>query len=239
MKLFLNKSFLTNIAAALFVGGSYLFPHYQSLLANIGCFALSGSVTNWIAIQMLFEKIPGFYGSGIIPNKFEEFKKGIRNLMMDQFFTRDNLERFFKEQTGPQMDLSQFLNLVDYDLLFAKLKTGVMDSPFGAMLGMFGGEDALDQMKAPMIEKISEAIHEMGSSPAFKQKLAQTLEATLHIDQLLDRVDYIVQARLDELTPHMVKEIIQEMIKEHLGWLVVWGGFFGGLMGLIASFVTS
>jgi hypothetical protein len=25
------------------------------------------------------------------------------------------------------------------------------------------------------------------------------------------------------------------MIKEHLGWLVVWGGFFGGLLGLILS----
>jgi hypothetical protein len=25
------------------------------------------------------------------------------------------------------------------------------------------------------------------------------------------------------------------MIREHLGWLVVWGGGFGGLIGLIAS----
>ena len=25
------------------------------------------------------------------------------------------------------------------------------------------------------------------------------------------------------------------MIREHLGWLVVWGGFFGGLLGLIFS----
>jgi hypothetical protein len=25
------------------------------------------------------------------------------------------------------------------------------------------------------------------------------------------------------------------MIREHLGWLVVWGGFFGGLLGLLMS----
>ncbi|ETZ10388.1 hypothetical protein AJ90_15080 [Vibrio parahaemolyticus M0605] len=27
------------------------------------------------------------------------------------------------------------------------------------------------------------------------------------------------------------------MIKEHLGWLVVWGGVFGGLIGVISTFI--
>jgi len=40
----------------------------------------------------------------------------------------------------------------------------------------------------------------------------------------------------EELTPVMVKEIVQTFMKEHLGWLVVWGGFFGGLIGLVSSF---
>jgi hypothetical protein len=35
----------------------------------------------------------------------------------------------------------------------------------------------------------------------------------------------------------MVKEIIQTMIRQHLGWLVVWGGVFGGLIGLGTSFI--
>ena len=45
----------------------------------------------------------------------------------------------------------------------------------------------------------------------------------------------ILDARLAELSPEDIKLIIQKMIKEHLGWLVVWGGFFGGLLGLILS----
>jgi uncharacterized membrane protein YheB (UPF0754 family) len=32
----------------------------------------------------------------------------------------------------------------------------------------------------------------------------------------------------------MVKEMVERIIKEHLGWLVVWGGVFGGLIGLIS-----
>jgi len=31
--------------------------------------------------------------------------------------------------------------------------------------------------------------------------------------------------------------MVQKIIKEHLGWLVVWGGFFGGLIGLASSFI--
>jgi hypothetical protein len=35
----------------------------------------------------------------------------------------------------------------------------------------------------------------------------------------------------------MVKEIMQQMIRDHLGWLVVWGGVFGGLIGLVTTFI--
>ena len=33
----------------------------------------------------------------------------------------------------------------------------------------------------------------------------------------------------------MVKDIVQTMIRQHLGWLVVWGGVFGGLIGLLTT----
>jgi hypothetical protein len=28
---------------------------------------------------------------------------------------------------------------------------------------------------------------------------------------------------------------VQTMIKQHLGWLVVWGGVFGGLIGFASA----
>jgi uncharacterized membrane protein YheB (UPF0754 family) len=31
--------------------------------------------------------------------------------------------------------------------------------------------------------------------------------------------------------------MVQKIIREHLGWLVVWGGIFGGIMGAAFSFV--
>ena len=54
-------------------------------------------------------------------------------------------------------------------------------------------------------------------------------------DELLLKIEKILDSRLGDLSPNDVKIIIQKMIREHLGWLVVWGGFFGGLLGLVFS----
>lgn len=235
----INKSWLTNIIASSFIGLAFAFPLFKDQLLNIGFFALSGSITNLLAIHMLFEKVPGLYGSGIIPNKFEAFKTGIREMIMEQFFTKDNVDRFFAEQASDHnIDLGPFIEGLDYDLLFEKLKSAVVESQFGAMLNMFGGTETLDSLKEPMIEKLKAAIIEIGADDSFQEKLGGILSQTLHLDQLLEKVEHVVHGRLEELTPQMVKEIIQAMIKEHLGWLVVWGGFFGGLMGLVASYVS-
>ena len=54
---------------------------------------------------------------------------------------------------------------------------------------------------------------------------------------LLNQVEQIIDQRLDELTPVHVKNIIQEMIRKHLGWLVVWGGVVGGIIGFAVAIV--
>ena len=77
----MNKSLLTNILAIAMMGAGY---HIQNdYLWYAGLFAFSGAITNWLAIHMLFEKVPGLYGSGVIPARFEEFKLAIKNLMME------------------------------------------------------------------------------------------------------------------------------------------------------------
>ena len=55
MKHILNKSFLTNLIAVLIIATGYLCPLEPDLMKSIGFFALSGAVTNWLEIHMLFE----------------------------------------------------------------------------------------------------------------------------------------------------------------------------------------
>ena len=58
-----NKSLTTNIVSLIIIAVSYLSPKYNEIIYLTGLFALSGGITNWLAIHMLFEKIPFFYGS--------------------------------------------------------------------------------------------------------------------------------------------------------------------------------
>lgn len=237
-----NKSLLVNIFSLflLCIGWTGFYPG-SSTVFSIGLFAFSGAVTNWIAVYMLFEKVPFLYGSGIIPARFEEFKNGIHNLIMTQFFTPENVERFFYESSSAnsleKVDFTFIVDKVDFSSLFDSLSAAVLESPMGSMLNMFGGKSVLEGLREPCMVKIREGVVDIVSTNSFKETVSQELMLTTESSETISHVDKIVLSRLDEMTPVMVKEIVQDMIKKHLGWLVVWGGVFGGLIGLFASFV--
>lgn len=230
----MNKSVLTNLVALV----SCLIGWQLNIdwLFIMAAFALSGALTNWLAVHMLFEKIPGLYGSGIIQIKFEQFKSGIKTLIMGQFFTQENLEKFMSEQSGSahHFDLEPIIADTDLSPAFDSLVATIKESSFGGMLGMFGGDEALEPLKQPFADNLKASVIEISKSDEFAEKLKSNVSSEQNLSAMLDKVDGIVTQRLEELTPKMVKDIIQEMIKSHLGWLVVWGGFFGGVIGLIA-----
>lgn len=82
----MNKSIATNLSALIITIIGIFSPYYSEEILTAGLFALSGSITNWLAVHMLFEKIPLLYGSGIIVRRFEDFKLGIKNLIIEEFF---------------------------------------------------------------------------------------------------------------------------------------------------------
>ena len=237
----MDKSLATNLIALLIaIAGFFIEGASGDLVLNTGLFALSGGITNWLAIHMLFERVPGFYGSGVIPARFEEFKAGIRALVMEQFFNADNLETFFSKisASGPdgeqESTLEKIIGNVDLDAAFDSLVDVIMNSSFASMLSMFGGSKALDSLRDPFVAKMREFLLQVGEDPEILAQFRRDSTATL-----LGRVEQIVDQRLDELTPQLVKEIIQQMIKKHLGWLVVWGGVIGGLIGLLATLILN
>jgi len=232
----LNKSFITNFTAFLLVIFSYTFTKYHEALLYTGLFALSGAVTNQLAIYMLFEKVPFLYGSGVIVNRFEAFKSAIKNLIMQEFFTEEQLENFFKKEEQ-KINLAPIIEETDFTPAFDALSKTVMESSFGGMLEMFGGESALESLKEPFTSKMKSAIITIVNSQAFNATLAQHMQSSTLNNDLLNSIEKIIDERLNELTPLMVKEIVQKLIKEHLDWLVVWGGVFGGVIGLVSSFL--
>ncbi len=239
----MNKSIITNVvAASLIVAGTASEGQLKEVLITTGLFALAGGVTNWLAVHMLFEKVPGLYGSGVISARFEDFKAGIHALVMEQFFSQENLDRFFTEMVTEDdhhtLDFSQVINETDLSPTFAGLVDTIMNSSFGGMLAMVGGEAAITPLKEPFITKMKVALNDVAHSPSFQHSVKTKLSSAPVSEELFLQVEHIVTARLNELTPHMVKDIIQTMIRQHLGWLVVWGGVFGGGIGLITSLIA-
>ncbi len=233
----LNKSLITNLIALTLITLSFVLEHeITNLLLFTGLFALSGALTNQLAIHMLFEKVPFLYGSGVIPARFEAFKEAIKNLMMNEFFTREQLETFFASEEK-KIDLEPIIQETDFSPAFDALSKTVMESSFGGMLGMFGGESALDALRDPFSLKMKASVIKIVQSDSFNNTLQNHMQSSSLNDDMLASIESVIDARLNELTPQMVKEIVQKLIKEHLDWLVVWGGVFGGLIGLVSSFL--
>ncbi|CAK4075096.1 MULTISPECIES: DUF445 domain-containing protein [Vibrio] len=234
----MNKSLLTNIIALALLAGGYQTDNQIAFYA--GLFAFSGAITNWLAIHMLFEKVPGLYGSGVIPARFEEFKAAIKNLMMEQFFTQENIDKFLNKEMagGKSLNLEPVIEKIDFNPTFDSLVDVIANSQFGGMIAMFGGAEALQPLKQPFVEKMQEAIVDMSQSETIKEALKEQFEAPAMMEEIRGNVENIIDQRLNELTPKLVKEMVQKMIKEHLGWLVVWGGVFGGAIGVVSSFIA-
>jgi len=232
----INKSFITNAIAILIVLLSFVAGDYASLLLFTGLFALSGALTNQLAIHMLFERVPLLYGSGVIALRFEAFKEAIKKLMMQEFFTKTQLEAFFAQEEK-KINLEPIIEATDFSPAFDALSKTVMESSFGGMLGMFGGENALSGLREPFSLKMKHAVIRIVNSDVFNNTLQQHMQNSSLSDDLLHSIERVIDARLDELTPIMVKEIVQRLIREHLDWLVVWGGVFGGIIGLASSFL--
>jgi len=233
-----DKALITNTAASVTVLLGLVSPVAGHEILTVGLFALSGSVTNSLAIHMLFEKVPLMYGSGVIPNRFEEFKAVIRNMIMTQFFNDENLKRFIADEEATistWLKPGQLIDEIDYDKLFERLVEAIMSSSFGGMLEMMGGASALEGLKDSFIEKIKFTLNEMVESESFQAGVANSIDTEKLSGDMAVKIQSIVDRRLEELTPTIVKEIVQEMIKEHLGWLVVWGGVVGGFIGLAAG----
>ncbi|MDQ8184540.1 hypothetical protein [Pelagicoccus sp. SDUM812002] len=226
----MNKSLTTNLACILLLAVGIALPDssVKPYVLNAGVFALAGAITNWIAVHMLFEKVPGLYGSGVIAARFEEFKAAIHKLVMESFFTEENFMKFADTALHLGLDVQTIEKNIDMDELFEGFLRVVSESKFGGMLSMFGGIKALEPLRAPFKEE-------------FRRRLEQIVE-TLDIshshgsfEKIQPMIEGLVRGKLDELTAPQVKQLLSDLIREHLGWLVVWGGVFGALIGILSN----
>ena len=143
MKKFLNYSGLINTVLATLVILGLLCNHAFNeqyighILTTIGLYGLSGSVTNVVAIIMIFDKIPFIIGSGLIEENFEGFKEKLQKTLMTYLFSQ-----------APSLSQQG----LDYQLLAEKVYPSLLKTSFGVMFQWLSVEQVAALLKEIRLE---------------------------------------------------------------------------------------
>ena len=232
-----SLNLLINLLSAATAGVGYFIPEpYGAFVRAVGWFAFSGAVTNWLAIHMLFEKIPGFYGSGIIQLRFKEFQGSLERLIHREFLDnaqfQTQLRGFIEAARREALPVDAIKQSIDLDKVFTAFSSAVMESSFGGMLKMFGGAGALEPLKEPLQKKLGALLDETLRDAARHLPESQEIEA-----HLLAVVRHAVAERVASLKPIEVKNLLHELTDRYTPWLVIWGAVFGGALGALSVLV--
>ena len=199
----------------------------------VGLFGFAGGVTNWLAVKMLFDRVPLLYGSGVIPTRFREIRQAVKDAIMEYFFDEEYLSRFFAERMnafaggdGLGEKIGAILKSEQVDGIIDHKLEELAASPQGMMIKMVGIQTVKPLVKQFVISVGTEI------APMLAGEVAKP---DLEVGGLRQQVDELLETKLQELTPERVKEMMEEVIREHLGWLIVWGNVFGGCIGLTSK----
>jgi len=204
-------------------------------LLAAGLFGFAGGITNWLAIQMLFDSVCGLPGSGVIPRRFKEIREVVKNTIMKTFFDGPYLEHYMNTKMSSlakDIDLgaklAELFELPEVDEMIAKGVEELYKKPEGMMLLMVGMQP--DQLK-PLVKPFLLAMApEVG--PLIGKMF--NMKTILPVEKLRSEIDLLMTEKLQELTPEKVKTLMEEVIRTHLGWLIVWGNVFGSLIGVVS-----
>lgn len=259
----MDKGTLSNVASGAILATGLLLPKdtpLQPVIFSTGMFALSGGLTNWLAVKMLFDRIPGLIGSGVIPARFREIRASVRDLILKHFFREEDLRQFFADNQK-DVDWSRYLKKEDdaspvagfveeqwHRMTAADVIQPIIDreidklaeSNIGGLLAMVGMDNvrpAVNLFVTGFVTSMQEKV--LSAAGAVKMDDLQiTLDEELVVRDIRSQVELLLEKKLQQLRANDVKRMMEDVMRKHLGWLVVWGNVFGGLMGVLAHFLT-
>ena len=199
----------------------------------------AGGFTNWLAVTMLFTRIPFVVGSGVIPVRFVSIRETVKDVILDNFFDvaflGEYLGKKLKEMGGSVDATAQVNSLLagdDFDRQLDERLEGLGQLPeFAPIIAMGMQPASLKPMIKPFVIELA-----LDVSPVLKDKLTD-IDFIVNIEDVRGAIEAYLNARIQTLTAEKVTRLLSFVIRDHLDWLVVWGCVFGSIIGVLSEAV--
>eukprot|EP00040_Diaphanoeca_grandis_P026870 m.151472 g.151472 ORF g.151472 m.151472 type:complete len:299 (+) comp30760_c3_seq1:173-1069(+) len=210
---------------------------WEKYILSFGLFGFAGGLTNWIAVTMLFVRVPGLVGSGVIPVRYVQIRETVKDIIMETFFDPEFLSAFLGgklEQYGaaihPEEHVQGMLKSEEFDKkIDANLNTLGERPEFAAVIAMGIQPEQLKPMIIPFISGFAEEL-----APMLKAKMIDP-KVVVNIEDVRSQIEIYMSVRMETLTAQKVTRLLAFVIRDHLGWLVLWGCVFGSILGVICE----
>ena len=179
--------------------------------------AVTGWLTNWIAVKMLFHPVKPlnlglFTIQGIFPKRQKAMAEKLGKIVATELFSIDDIISKMKSA-----DNAEVLNFVESkldDFINLKLSTSM------PMLAMFLNDDLKSKIKVALLNEIGDVIPGIIDTYANKLKNEVNIEAIVY--------DKVINFSSDKM-----EEVLYSIMKKEFKFIEVLGGVLGFFIGII------
>ncbi|KAL5467656.1 hypothetical protein EMCRGX_G031917 [Ephydatia muelleri] len=217
---------------------SRVFCASSRIIRSLGVFGFMGGVIIWIAVEMLFRRIPFLFGSGVLLRQYKSIRETISSIVIETLFDPAALRKYFsgknkkvREMLRVDTKLGLFNSQIVEVVIDQKI-SAILAGPDGFVLNMMGVNQ--DQLRLTMKTHARDFINEI--SPLVMEKLADP-GLTDGVD-LHEEAEKILGTKIGQLSSGKVRQLMAVMIRKHLSWLIVWGNILGATFGITIEVVA-
>ena len=185
--------------------------------------ALTGWITNWVAVKMLFHpKEPKnflfFKVQGVFPKRQKAMAEKLGHIVASELFSIDDVVE--KMKSSDNSEIFGFVEQKIDDFINAKLPSSM------PMLAMFLNDDLKNKIKTTLLQEISQVIP--GVIDSYAKKLKNEID-----------VKSIVYEKVVNFSSDKLEDILYSIMKKEFKFIELLGGILGFIIGLIQLVMLS
>jgi uncharacterized membrane protein YheB (UPF0754 family) len=179
--------------------------------------AITGWLTNWVAVKMLFHPVKPlnlglFTVQGIFPKRQKAMAEKLGKIVATELFSIDDIVS--KMKSADNAEVLSFVESKLDDFINVKLSTSM------PMLAMFLNDDLKNKIKTALLNEIGEVI------PGIIDTYANKLKEEVNIE-------HIVYDKVINFSSDKMEEVLYSIMKKEFKFIEVLGGILGFFIGLI------